>query len=239
MLCRVPPSVYHQRVSSALTSAACVVRVSPAVRPRSVRCNPLSTSWILFIPRDPAGILTSPWVFFLSTQIPHHGGLYASAPGWSDHVLHPCRLSTWHTQYCWIAHHRQPCTLNKWTTRCGPFWSLYTSGRPPLDHYRPTQCLLNAGPASRVLASIHSALVSTSCWQERVHIQRGALLQTVKWKYPLILQVCIYRLLEGLWQTMLQTAKWKYLLISQVCIYTVFWKGCDRHCCRQRNGSIC
>ena len=27
----------------------------------------------------------------------------------------------------------------------------------------PTQCLLNAGPASPVLAGIHSALVSTSC----------------------------------------------------------------------------
>ena len=29
----------------------------------------------------------------------------------------------------------------------------------------PTQCLLNFGPASSVLASIHSALVSTSCWR--------------------------------------------------------------------------
>ena len=56
----------------------------------------------------------------------------------------------------------------------------------------------NVGPASPVLASIHSALVSTSCWQERVHIQRGALLQTANLKYPLISQVCIYRLLEGL-----------------------------------------
>ena len=28
----------------------------------------------------------------------------------------------------------------------------------------PTQCLLNARPASPVLRSIHSALVSTSCW---------------------------------------------------------------------------
>ena len=27
----------------------------------------------------------------------------------------------------------------------------------------PTQCLLNVGAASRILASIHSALVSTSC----------------------------------------------------------------------------
>ena len=29
----------------------------------------------------------------------------------------------------------------------------------------PTQCLVNVGPASPVLASIHSALVSTSCWR--------------------------------------------------------------------------
>ena len=62
----------------------------------------------------------------------------------------------------------------------------------------PTQCLLHAGPASPVLASIHSALVSTSCWRERMHIKRSAMLQTAKWKYLLILQVCIYRLFEGL-----------------------------------------
>ena len=31
MLCRVPPSVYHQRVSSALTSATCVVGGGPRV----------------------------------------------------------------------------------------------------------------------------------------------------------------------------------------------------------------
>ena len=55
-----------------------------------------------------------------------------------------------------------------------------------------TQCLLNVWPASPVLASIHSAIVSTSCWQYRhgalnqscvnvgrpsvtlAHIQRGA-----------------------------------------------------------------
>ena len=56
----------------------------------------------------------------------------------------------------------------------------------------PTQCLLNVGPVSPVLASIHSVLVSTSCWRYRhdalnqswvnvglpsvtlAHIQRGA-----------------------------------------------------------------
>ena len=59
--------------------------------------------------------------------------------------------------------------------------------KPPL-----TQCLLDVRPASPVLASIHSALVSTSCWRSRhdalnqswvnvgppsvtlAHIQRGA-----------------------------------------------------------------
>ena len=60
--------------------------------------------------------------------------------------------------------------------------------------YKPTltQCLLDVRPASPVLASIHSALVSTSCWRSRhdalsqswvnvdppsetlAHIQRGA-----------------------------------------------------------------
>ena len=61
----------------------------------------------------------------------------------------------------------------------------------------PTQCLLNVGPTSPVLASIHSALVSTSCWRNRhdalnqswvnvgppcvtlAHIQRGAKHDTV------------------------------------------------------------
>ena len=83
----------------------------------------------------------------------------------------------------------------------------------------PTQCLVNAGPASAVLASIHSALVSTSCWRECMHIQRDVLLQTAKWKFLFILQVCIRGLLEGLLQAMLQTVKWKYLLMSQLCIY--------------------
>ena len=32
------------------------------------------------------------------------------------------------------------------------------------------QCLLNVGSASPVLASIHSALVSTSCWRESINI---------------------------------------------------------------------
>ena len=42
----------------------------------------------------------------------------------------------------------------------------------------PTQCLLNVGPASPVLASIHSALVSTSCWQYRHAGGTGTLLWT-------------------------------------------------------------
>ena len=29
----------------------------------------------------------------------------------------------------------------------------------------PTQCLLTVGPATLVLASMHSALVTTSCWR--------------------------------------------------------------------------
>ena len=43
----------------------CMIRVRLAVRPRLVRCHALSTSRILFFPRDPTGILTSPPVFFL------------------------------------------------------------------------------------------------------------------------------------------------------------------------------
>ena len=41
--------------------------------------------------------------------------------------------------------------------------AVHTAG----GEYKPTltQCLLNVEPASPVLASIHSILVSTSCWQ--------------------------------------------------------------------------
>ena len=63
-------------------------------------------------------------------------------------------------------------------------------------------------------ADQYSALVSIICWRERVHIQGGVLLQTVKWKYILISQVCTYRLLEGLWQakeSAVTPAKRKYI----------------------------
>ena len=49
-------------------------------------------------------------------------------------------------------------------------WELRSAGLVLLntadDDYKPTptQCLLNAGPASPVLVSIHSVLVITSCW---------------------------------------------------------------------------
>ena len=36
-----------------------------------------------------------------------------------------------------------------------------------LPAWTPTQCLLNVGPASLVLASIHLVLGSTSCWRYR------------------------------------------------------------------------
>ena len=90
------------------------------------------------------------------------------------------------------------------------------------------QCWPTICDAVKCWASIHSPYsVFHAAWWERVHIRHDVLLQTAKWKYLLISQVCIYCLLEGLWQALLQTAKWKYLLISQVCIYRL-WKGCDR-----------
>ena len=48
-----------------------------------------------------------------------------------------------------------------WELRSAGLVLLNTAG----DDYKPTptQCLLNVGPASPVLASIHSVLVSTSC----------------------------------------------------------------------------
>ena len=48
-----------------------------------------------------------------------------------------------------------------WELRSAGLVLLNTAG----DDYKltPTQCLLNVGPASSVLSSIHSVLVSTSC----------------------------------------------------------------------------
>ena len=48
-----------------------------------------------------------------------------------------------------------------WELRSAGLVLLNTAG----DDYKPTptQCLLNVGPASPVLSSIHSILVSTSC----------------------------------------------------------------------------
>ena len=43
---------------------------------------------------------------------------------------------------------------------------LCSSGSP--------ECLLNVGSASPVMASIHAALVSTSCWRDCVHIAYNA-----------------------------------------------------------------
>ena len=61
-------TVLSCRVSSALNSAACVVRVDPAstlVRCAVTRDPRLVIHVILFFPRDPFGVLTSPWVFVL------------------------------------------------------------------------------------------------------------------------------------------------------------------------------
>ena len=101
----------------------------------------------------------------------------------------------------------------------------------------PTQCMLNVGPASPVLASIHS--VSNSCWRELVHIQRGTVLQTAKWKYLLISLVCI---LPSFGRAVTGTAAESEMEVSAFFTsvhITVFWKGCDRLCSIQRNRKIC
>ena len=51
-------------------------------------------------------------------------------------------------------------------------WTVLSVGGGVSTEYKltPIQCLLNIGPTSQVLASIHSALVSTSCWQKCIHI---------------------------------------------------------------------
>ena len=48
----------------------------------------------------------------------------------------------------------------------------------------PTQCLLNVGSALPMLASIHSLLVSTSCWRDCVHIACTAPMPFKHSKHP-------------------------------------------------------
>ena len=59
-----------------------------------------------------------------------------------------------------LVHCRQPfpSTIQHWTV-------LSVRGDVSTEYnLTPIQCLSNVGPASAVLSSIHSALVSTSCW---------------------------------------------------------------------------
>ena len=102
----------------------------------------------------------------------------------------------------------------------------------------PTQYLLNVGPESPKLVSIYSTIISSSCRRNHMHIQRGTLLQTTKWKYLLISQVCI---LQSFGRDVAGTAANSEIEVSAYFTgvhIIVFWKGCDRHSCRQRNGSI-
>ena len=76
-----------------------------------------------------------------------------------------------------VAKHLSTLPANTTLTQCWPStgstprvcWELRSAGLVLLntagDDYKPTptQCLLNVGSASPVLASIHSVLVSTSC----------------------------------------------------------------------------
>ena len=91
-----------------------------------------------------------------------------------------CRFNVTHRRRLW------PSTIQHWT--------VLPVGSGVSTEYKltPSQCLLNVGPASPVLSSIHSALVSTSCWRYQhdalnqswvyvgppsvmlAHIQRGA-----------------------------------------------------------------
>ena len=96
-----------------------------------------------------------------------------------------CRFTLVHCRRLW------PSTIQHWT--------VLSVGCCVSTEYKltPIQCLLNVGSASPVLGSIHSALVSTSCWRYQhdalnqssvnvgtlsatlAHIQRGAKHNTV------------------------------------------------------------
>ena len=156
-----------------------------------------------------------------------------------DYVLGGIFSSVLEPRRC--AKHNAACQHSQQTWDVGPMLAhrlrlvVLTAG----SYYKPTptQCLLNAGPAPPVLASIYSALDSTSCWRERVHIQHCALLQTAKLEVSAYftsvhlptfgrgvtgnasdseMEISAYftsghlPFLEGLWQKLLQRAKRKY-----------------------------
>ena len=118
----------------------------------------------------------------------------------------PCKHET--LTQCWSNAGLLSATLAQHQTSTGSTprvcWELRSIARWSASAYScgeykptPTQCLLNVGPASPVLASIHLALVSASWWRLRhdalnqswvnvgpnsamlAHIQRGAKYDTV------------------------------------------------------------
>ena len=100
-----------------------------------------------------------------------------------------------------------------------------------------TQCFLNVGPALPVLASIHSSLVSTSCWRERVHIQLGEMGVSAYFTSVHIDLPSFARAVTG---DAADNEKKVFAYFTSMHI-TVFWKGCDRQKraqWRQRKESI-
>ena len=134
----------------------------------------------------------------------------------------------------------------------------------PNKHRTLTQCCSAAGPLSAMLAQHQTSTGSTNrvCWAafnsgwsgsayhwrriqadtDPIYVKCSASVASVSIQCWSGDQDGFFMLAGARTHSAWPAAadmKWKCLLISQVCIYTVFWKGCDRQCCRQRNGCIC
>ena len=83
--------------------------------------------------------------------------------------------------------HVNPIPVQCWSTVAGsghqPFWTVLFVGGGVSTEYKltPIQCMLNVGPASQVLGSIHSALVSTSLM---LWTKAGLMLARRLWRWP-------------------------------------------------------
>ena len=79
-------------------------------------------------------------------------------------VYNPANTTRWNNDVLMLGQRRR-----RWASvKTSLFQRVVFAGK-----LTPIQCLLNVGPASPVLGSIHSALVCTSCWRyiqtERTH----------------------------------------------------------------------
>ena len=116
---------------------------------------------------------------------------------------------------------------------CIPFWNhadvrnTMWLVNTPSKHETFTQCPSNAGPPSATLApASNEQWFNASC----LLIAAGLVVLTAGLQADT----------DPCWVSVAGAGQYPFSPSQHFMrAYTVFWKGCDRQCCRQRNGSIC